>query len=601
MIGQQLGRYLVKETIGTGAMSTVYLAIDQQSEQRVALKVLHSHLARSECRERFAREAKVLAKLNNRRCVKILQPLLFDSPHLFTVLEYVEGMSLAQYLRQHGPLPPEAALFLVREILFALNDAHLQSIVHRDLKPENILISKNGEVKVTDFGLAQISGASGLTKPGTVIGSPAFMSPEQILGKKSDLRADIFSLGLIYYNALSAELLFQGNSKKEIYHAILKDDPREKLENLTNLPQQCLAIISRCLEKDRKQRFASAKEMIETVDSYLRQKDLDCYWPALANFFKRGGSRGYNSRQLRGDCLLAKGGELLGSSSKKDRQRALSLLPQGLVLNGYLDDQPSLATGVDRVKKKKTSSRYYLGAIFFVALLVAVIYSKKFGFDNFAEKRVVPLTGQEKSAKKDFESVADNDNQEEPTSALKEIAVDPLPAKQKVAALNEEEKGQSSEKKKIPLVKNGFLSLTSQPWAEVYIDGQYYGETPLAKRLELPSGRHQLELKNEYCQTLKKDIEIKADQQASLSYQLTILSAKVNFSLPALAKLKIDGKQVSWEKGEAKEITHGFHQLRVLLKDGQKLSKRLEFKGGHAYTLALKKSRLQLIDNSLRN
>ncbi len=211
--GRRIGKYRLVYPIGEGGMSVVYLAQDEVLDRRVAIKILHRHLAKDpEARARFSREARAVARLAHRNIPEIYdfsdnqsglnradgtsQP---EGPS-YLVTEFVDGAPLSRILREGPPLPPELGVMLTLGVAHALVHAHSQSVVHRDVKPENVLVGKDGVVKLTDFGIAQIRGLESMTMTGTLIGSPAHMAPEQIeIAKDIDARADVWGLGTVLY------------------------------------------------------------------------------------------------------------------------------------------------------------------------------------------------------------------------------------------------------------------------------------------------------------------------------------------------------------------------------------------------------------------
>jgi len=264
MVGKTLGNYQVIEKLGAGGMGEVYRARDTRLNRDVALKVLSPAFADDpERMARFEREAQVLASLNHPNIAQ-----LYGLEERALVMEYVPGETL------RGPLPLEEALPVVRQIIDALEEAHERGIVHRDLKPANIKITPDGKVKVLDFGLAKALAddpaasiasnsptlaASALTRGAVLLGTAAYMSPEQARGKPVDKRSDIFAFGAVLYEMLTGKQAFGGETISDSLAAILTKEPdRAPLPAAT--PGNLRALLDRCLEKDPKLRLRDIGE-----------------------------------------------------------------------------------------------------------------------------------------------------------------------------------------------------------------------------------------------------------------------------------------------------------------------------------------------------
>ncbi|PYT11038.1 MAG: hypothetical protein DMF51_16615 [Acidobacteria bacterium] len=259
LIGQTLGHYRILRQLGAGGMGEVYEAEDMKLGRRVALKVLPEETARdSQRRERFEREAKAVAALNHPNIVTIYS--VEEAAGIgFIIMELVEGETLRRVL-PGGGLALGRLLDLAIPLAEAIAAAHQQGITHRDLKPENILIHRDGKVKVLDFGLAKMEGAFGdtghgsrlptraLTEEGRIVGTIAYMSPEQAEGKRVDPRSDVFTLGIILYEMATGERPFKGDTAVSLLSSILKDHPPPLTEIKATLPRDLARIVDRCLK-----------------------------------------------------------------------------------------------------------------------------------------------------------------------------------------------------------------------------------------------------------------------------------------------------------------------------------------------------------------
>ena len=274
MIGRTLSHYHITAAIGAGGMGEVYRANDTKLGRDVALKVLSAQMAHDPNRlARFQREARSVAALNHPHIVTIFSVEEAEGIHFLT-MELVEGQSLERLIPAGG-LHVERIVEIASALADALTAAHEKGIVHRDLKPANVMLTDDGRVKVLDFGLAKDVRAdkssdatqtfAGQTAMGVVMGTPTYMSPEQVASRVLDHRTDIFSLGVILYEMASGRRPFEGASSAELASAILRDTPRLLSEFRADLPEELGVLIQRCLEKDPQDRFPSARDVRDAL------------------------------------------------------------------------------------------------------------------------------------------------------------------------------------------------------------------------------------------------------------------------------------------------------------------------------------------------
>lgn len=269
---RSLAHYRVLGRLGAGGMGEVFLAEDSRLGRRVALKVLPPDLAEEPRHlERFRREARSVAALNHPNIVTLYSVEEAEGLH-FLVMEVVEGETLAELIAS-GPLPLEQLLPIARSLAEALEAAHASGVIHRDLKPRNVMVSREGRVKILDFGIARLTHAqdeeegsnstseTDLTKTGRLIGTAAYMSPEQIQGDPVDQRSDLFSLGVLLYEMATGQRPFQGKSRLSTMAAVLHDTPPPPSALVDGLPERFDWILNRCLAKESVQRYQDAPEL----------------------------------------------------------------------------------------------------------------------------------------------------------------------------------------------------------------------------------------------------------------------------------------------------------------------------------------------------
>ena len=293
LVGKNVGNFEIKEIIGRGGMGTVYLAHDTRLKRSVAVKSIPAELqASSTARTRFRREAELLASLNHPN-IAVIHEIVEEEKSGYLILEYIPGETLAERIARE-PMKLEEALSIGQQIAEAISAAHEKGVIHRDLKPGNIKITPNGRIKVLDFGLAKTSSSKDknqsttITQPGRIMGTPAYMSPEQARGKPTDHRTDIWSFGCIMYQMLTDKVPFEGETATDTVAQILEREPdwqalpQETYENIR-------VLLNRCLEKNQDKRLGNIAEAAIEISEALnlpaiRPKTLvrTLWWLAVA-------------------------------------------------------------------------------------------------------------------------------------------------------------------------------------------------------------------------------------------------------------------------------------------------------------------------------
>jgi serine/threonine-protein kinase len=264
MIGKTIGKYRIVEPLGRGAAGIVYRAVDEVLRRDVAIKTLNPDLADSEVLKRFSAEATILAKLNHPNIATIYDLFRSDSG-LLMVMECVPGESLDKLADRLGPMSPERAAYLIDQVLSALEHAHRAGVVHRDVKPANVMVTTDGVVKIMDFGIARVRGVEQMTVDGRMMGTPAYMPPEQVLGEEVDGRADVYAVGVLFYRLMTGALPFAADTPMAMLQQHVAGAPVPLRAHREELPEWCEAIVQRALAKSPADRFQTVGEFREAV------------------------------------------------------------------------------------------------------------------------------------------------------------------------------------------------------------------------------------------------------------------------------------------------------------------------------------------------
>jgi serine/threonine-protein kinase len=272
------GKYRVEKILGMGGMGVVVAAQHMHLDERVAIKfLLPETLEHAEAVERFAREARAAVKIKSEYVARVIDVGLLETGAPYMVMEYLDGVDLATWLKERGPQPVEQAVEFILQACEAIAEAHALGIVHRDLKPANMFLIRRADgltaVKVLDFGISKMSGTHAtsmqMTKTATVMGSPLYMCPEQMQSARAvDGRADIWALGVILHETLTGQLPFSGATLPEVCFKIATEPPAPLRQIRPDAPAQLEAAVMKCLEKDRERRFRNVAELAAAVVAF---------------------------------------------------------------------------------------------------------------------------------------------------------------------------------------------------------------------------------------------------------------------------------------------------------------------------------------------
>jgi eukaryotic-like serine/threonine-protein kinase len=344
---ERIGNCRIVEEVASGGMAVVYRAVQDPLGRTVAIKALKSSAATEEnVTTRFEREAKSLAMLQHENIIHVYD-YHRERGALFIVMEYVQGIDLYDLLEKCGRLPYDVAAIIAMQVARALDYVHYRSIVHRDIKPANVMLSRQGGVKVMDFGIARDTSFGDITEAGTGIGTPAYMSPEQVLGDKLDARSDIFSLGVVLYQMVTGKKPFVEDEKRSAMHKIrLEKHVRVRKLN-PEIPRELERVIDKCLEKQPRDRWRSAQHVVMALERFLA-KHVDMNHHARLVLFLRAQNV---VTELEAEEYLSPGGPsgTVGSLAGPTNMQARHAVRSGIVAHGVTFGVMALMLGLIHV------------------------------------------------------------------------------------------------------------------------------------------------------------------------------------------------------------------------------------------------------------
>jgi hypothetical protein len=363
-------RYDVRSVLGEGGMGIVYRAFDRQLHRDVAIKCLHRFLSQKpDARQRFHREAMIVAKLNHPNIVEIFDYSGPDREEIYLVTELVEGENLKDFVGHHGSIPyPELAVALVLHLAEALCHAHEKGIIHRDLKPENIMIATSGTPMLLDFGIARLAGeANTLTVTGTLIGSPAHMSPEVLNGKPIDERADVFSLGTLLYWLCTDQLPFTGDNPSALFQNILKGTYRDPRDLQPRVSNRLRSILARAMAVDPDERYPTMSAFRAALEEELDGLGIPDACQVLLTYFQDPKAQRSDIGAILLNALLESGrghlavGNVAGAADRCHRVLALQA------------DHPEAARMLRSIGRRERWRRLAAGIAVVAALILLAI------------------------------------------------------------------------------------------------------------------------------------------------------------------------------------------------------------------------------------
>jgi serine/threonine protein kinase len=509
-----MGKYTKREKFAQGGMAEIYKAYQPELEREVVIKKLSPKLKLDpEFAERFRREAKIAASLNHPNIITIYD-FGEEEDGYFIVMEYVKGYPLEKIIAKRQTIP-ELGAMISYELAEALQYAHNYGVIHRDIKPANIILTEQGVVKLMDFGIARMRGSSSITREGSFVGTPYYISPEQAQGKEVDARSDIFSLGVVLYELATGELPFKGDEPQVVVINIISQE--FKMPSVVNqaVSFDLEAIIKKALAKDKKNRFESMEEMRKELYHYLNLRGLTEIRVELKKYLNAPQEYLNELSQRMASFYLERSRKF-----KADGERTFSILD----LKTASKLAPSNIEIVHQIeeigKEKKTKPRFsrvkaYSLSIFFL-LLVSSLFILTARYNRMSEVKL-PLPKITARAQKEGTKVKPKPVLNQKSS--REEKKLSLPSRDQ----KKEEKPTLPPKVEVKDKGYGYLAINTEPWSVVIIDGVEMGKAPTKKPFKLPAGWHTLRLINNLCEPLEVRVLIKKGERVEKFYQLKLL------------------------------------------------------------------------------
>ncbi len=531
--------YKILREINRGPITTVYQARQITLDRSVLLKVLNIQWKNErDLIARFRREAKICARLHHPNIVTV-----FDfgtaAEQFYISMEFVEGQTLADVIRDFRPLPVTVVLYLVHEILKGLDYAHRNGVIHRDIKPTNIMISEDGTVKISDFGMATIAGLPGVTEQGDALGSPAYISPEQALGIEIKANSDLFSLGATIYEMVGGSSPFKGANIAESINKTLNEKPSPLNSIHKDVPQWLSQMVSDMLRKEAKDRVTGCDRLLQQLE-HVEHIDMT----GMAAYLK-------NPQTLKPATFAESAKEVPGSKRKwlYAVVAALILLVFFFIVNRA--GQNGINPDVPLADSSQTGSQ------------------KKYPEETRSVELISVKTDTIKSRQKRKEA-----------------------DRQKITFINEpaEKKAHPVEKSTVKQAEKAGLFVICNPWAEIYVDGKKAETTPLNEALKLAAGRHSVQLINPNYKTYSRQVKLNAAETDTLRVTLLPQNGALDLRVHPWAKVYIDN--VYYETTPLARpiaLTAGKHVLRfenpnftaiidtIEIVSGKTVQKRLHF------------------------
>lgn len=567
--GERIVRgFKLLEVIGRGGMAVVYKAVQLSVNRVVAVKELHRHfLADPEFIDRFKREATAAANLHHENIIIIHDYGAEEQDGKVTsyiiAMEYVEGRSLKDLMEGGKRIPVPVALNIAVQICRGLEHAHTRGVIHRDIKPANIMISNDGYVKIADFGLAQSSHLPSMTVTGVTLGTPAYMSPEQVAGnRKLDGRTDIFSLGVVMYEMVTGQKPFIAETYPAIMTKILTHNPESPSSLNPAVPEDFSRIIMKCLAKDVDKRYRDVGDLLKELQFCAERNDIRIEGGILREFVKDPDEFERRLNAILVKQYIDRGLYYMNLGFEKFDD-AITMFTKALQID---PDNPVAKENLERLRKEKEKSEVKLkkveekvvieekpvvivkrGSSAWIYILTGVLFigtlaiggffvfksrtitvkeeapapSKELVKEKTEETTLITEKPQEKvesveTSEADKGKIVETKIESKEKSERKIVRTTPKVDEEKVVKESRESKESKENVASLPppqpeekVVEYSYLMVLVSPWADVYIDDKLVARTPLKEPIKIPAGEHTVKLVNPEYTPFERKINFK--------------------------------------------------------------------------------------------
>lgn len=540
LVGEQLDKYEVLQQVGEGGMATVYRGRHTTLGREVAIKVLHPHLSQSERnRTRFAREARAIENLDHDNILRIYDYSGTDTRDCYIVTEFVDGVTLQQLISEHGRLPSEVVALAALELTSALGYAHGEGIIHRDLKPENVMVRRDGAVKLMDFGIARFLDEVNLTVTGALVGSPAYMSPEQAMEQVLDSRSDLFSLGTLLFHAVTGQLPFSGSNPSIVLRNIIEGNRPEVLELVPEASSGLAHLIERLLERNVDARPADCAAVEAELRKVLADVGIVAEAPEWSVRTWVIDPEGYTERlgAHLSAVLLERGRQRIDAG---DHLGAISLLNRLLALDEDNDEVLALVQGMHAaapVPQNRWWGAAAVGGAVLAALLTWVLWP-----DPPVEVPPSPLP-----SPVDVEPPDGATTVETPPPGVEAPVAQPQGVEgPSEAGSSQPPRSKSTKKassrpippppkppppKPISRQDPGTISVfVDGSWGRIVVDGEARGRTGQVGRIALEPGKHTLRVENDFSLPWERSFEVSPGEHRPFEVTLTPRPSVLRFT-----------------------------------------------------------------------
>jgi len=590
LIGNVLDKYEVMQKIGEGGMATVYKGRHTTLGREEAIKILHPHLSASEKnRQRFAREARAIEHLEHDNILRIFDYSGMEADSCYIVTEFVDGETLQDLVRSRARLPSEVAALVGMRLACALEYAHDLGIIHRDLKLENVMLRRDGTLKLMDFGIARFLDEMNLTITGALVGSPAYMSPEQAMERVLDARSDLFSLGTLLFHLVTGQLPFSGSNPSLILRNIIEGNRPSVLELAPDISGDLADLIERLMQTDPGDRIQSAVDAVSQLQRCILEVEIDPlhhHWSLQAWLLDPEAYEERLNTHLAGR-LIDLGKERLAG---RDHLGALRLFNRLLSIDDENEEVLHLVQSMHGARRAgpRPARRMLAGAGLLLACMgLAWALWPQAPTDHEAAAR----NGDGGADPRPLTAVPPEEVDAPPVVVATGAELNPPspPAQTPDQDLGEEKRQRDDEADRQEdrpdpqsALPASVLVTVPGSWGDIYIDGKLHGRTGSAGRITVKPGTHTLGIKNDHALPYRREFTVAPGESRTIevtSLQRKPARYRLTGAVGGDCAVVVDGVQRGTMAGLSRTIRirspEKSHQLQVQCPDGTKFSRTL--------------------------